>query len=101
MPAPSRRTLLTLMGALALAPSAALGADGKQVDAKKVFPYLDAYLKLPVADRSRFRLAYYFRSNGKPLAVRPDGRVESDPRPWRSWRVARCRSTSSPEPRWG
>ena len=69
-----------------------------------MFPYLDAYLKLPAADRSRFRLAYYFRSNGKPLtapawlvdgaqrqplAVRPDGRVESDPRPWRSWRVAR------------
>ncbi len=94
MPAPSRRTLLTLMGALALAPSAALGADGKQVDAKKVFPYLDAYLKLPAADRSRFRLAYYFRSNGKPLtapawlvdgaqrqplAVRPDGRVERPP----------------------
>eukprot|EP01041_Mallomonas_annulata_P024831 gene24831-45722_t len=69
MTTPSRRTLLTLMGALALAPSAALAADGKQVDAKKVFPYLDAYLKLPAADRSRFRLAYYVKSNGKPLTA--------------------------------
>lgn len=94
MTTPSRRTLITLMGALALAAPAALAADGKQVDAKKVFPYLDAYLKLPAADRSRFRLAYYFKSNGKPLTapawlvdgaqrqaivVRPDGRAERAP----------------------
>lgn len=93
MPAQTRRTLLTLMGALALAPPAA-ATDGKQVDAKKVFPYLEAYLKLPAADRSRFRLAYYFRSNGKPLTapawlvdgaqrqpliIRPDGRAERPP----------------------
>ncbi len=93
MPASTRRTVLTLMGAIALA-SPAAAADGKQVDAKKVFPYLDAYLKLPAADRSRFRLAYAFRTGGKPLtapvwlvdggqrqalALRPDGRIERAP----------------------
>ena len=93
MTTPSRRTLITLMGALALA-APATAADGKQVDAKKVFPYLDAYLKLPAADRSRFRLAYYFKSGGKPLTapawlvdgaqrqpliLRADGRAERAP----------------------
>jgi hypothetical protein len=61
-----RAVLLGLAAAIAAAPAA---AAGKQVDAKKVFPYLDAYLKLPAADRSRFRLAYYFRRDGKPLAA--------------------------------
>lgn len=44
-------------------------AAGKSVDAKKVFPYLDAYLKLPAAERSRFRLTYLFLRDGKPLAA--------------------------------
>lgn len=62
-----RRAVLAGLTAAIAARSAA--AAGKQVDAKKVFPYLDAYLKLPPAERSRFRLAYYFRRDGKPLAA--------------------------------
>lgn len=90
MAPPSRR--LIVLGALALA-TPALAAP-KVVDAKKVFPYLDAYLKLPPADRSRFRLAYAFGRDGKPLTaavwlidgaqrqpvpLRADGRAERLP----------------------
>ena len=87
-----RRSVLTGLAALALATPAV--AAGKVVDAKKVFPYLDAYLKLAPGERSRFRMAYYFKKDGKPLAaqmwlvdgttrqpvgLRPDGRVERLP----------------------
>ena len=90
MAPPSRR--LMMLGALALA-TPALAAP-KVVDAKKVFPYLDAYLKLPPADRSRFRLAYAFGRDGRPLTaavwlvdgaqrqpvpLRADGRAERLP----------------------
>ena len=52
---PARRRVLTGLAALALATPAA--AAGKLVDAKKVFAYLDASLKLGPADRNRFRMA--------------------------------------------
>ena len=38
----------------------------KTVPAKKMFPFLDLYLGIPPADRTRFTLAYYLRSNGRP-----------------------------------
>ncbi len=62
-----RRGVLAGLAALALAGPAAAAA--KVVDANRVFPFLDVYLKIPPADRSRFRLVYAFRSAGKPLAA--------------------------------
>jgi hypothetical protein len=73
MTASRRAVLLGFSAAATLAvPTLASGpaaAAGKSVDAKKVFPYLDAYLKLPPAERSRFRLSYLFLRDGKPLAA--------------------------------
>ena len=63
----ARRAVLAGLAALSLAGRAEAAA--KVVDAKKVFPFLDAYLKLPPADRSRFRLVYTFRSGGKPVTA--------------------------------
>ena len=68
-----RRAVLLGAAAASLAAPTLLAvpaaAAGKSVDAKKVFPYLDAYLKLPAAERSRFRLTYLFTRDGKPLAA--------------------------------
>lgn len=87
----ARRAVLTGLAALALATPA---HAAKLVDARKVFPYLDAYLRLAPGDRSRFRMAYHFKKDGKPLTapiwlvdgasrqpvvVRADGRVERLP----------------------
>jgi hypothetical protein len=63
----ARRLLLVAFGFTAIAGSA-LAAD-KMIDPNKVFPYLQAYWKLPPAERSRFAPAYVFRHNGQPLAV--------------------------------
>lgn len=81
----------------ALAAGPVLAADGpKTIPAKKLFPFLDLYLGIPPADRSRFVLAYYLRSNGKPatgvvvtligasgaratIPVGPDGRLLKTP----------------------
>jgi len=68
----ARRAVLLGFSAAATVAVLASGpaaAAGKSVDAKKVFPYLDAYLKLPAAERSRFRLTYLFTRDGKPLAA--------------------------------
>jgi hypothetical protein len=62
-----RRAVLTGLGAVLAAGPAA--ADDRLVPAKKVFPYLDAYLKLPPGERSRFRLSYLFSRDGKPLTA--------------------------------
>ena len=62
----SRRTLLA--GVLALAAFPAVASD-KLVDPKKVFRYLDEYLKLPAVERSRFRINYYLRVGSKPLTA--------------------------------
>lgn len=61
------RLLAGLVTAMAIA-GAAHAAD-KVVELKKVFPYLDAYLNLPAAERSRFAPTYVFRQNGRPLAA--------------------------------
>jgi hypothetical protein len=65
----SRRAVLLGFSAAATLAVLPAAAAGKSVDAKKVFPYLDAYLKLPPAERSRFRLSYLFLRDGKPLAA--------------------------------
>lgn len=50
----------------------AAAAEAKRAPIKKAFPYLDAYLKIPAAERSRFALAYRLQSKngGPPGAVR-------------------------------
>jgi len=62
----TRRSLVAVAFA-AVAVGPAFAADGpKTFPAKKMFPFLDLYLGIPPADRTRFTLAYYLRSNGKP-----------------------------------
>ena len=41
----------------------------KSVPVGKALPYLEAYLKLPAAERTRFAPAYYFRIGAQPMAV--------------------------------
>lgn len=78
----TRAAAAALMAALALAGPAAGPAlaqakpaaaqQAKQVPIKKAFPYLDAYLKIPAAERSRFALAYRFQTQngGSPGPIR-------------------------------
>jgi len=88
----SRRSIL--VGALALAVASPAAAADKLVDPKKVFSYLDAYLKLPAAERSRFKINYYLHIGPQPLTapvwlvegakrtpvpLRADGRVDRLP----------------------
>ena len=61
-----RRLLLFALTALA-APTAALAAQKDPVKLAKFVPYLELYLKLSPADRTRFSLAYYIVSNNKPV----------------------------------
>jgi hypothetical protein len=61
-----RKTLLALA---ALVPSALAGvarAETQLVKVGQVFPYLDMYLGLPAAQRSRFALGYLLMRNGRP-----------------------------------
>lgn len=89
-----RRALLTLAAAAIAAPAAALAGD-KAIPARKLFPYLDVYLDLAPAERTRFVMAYYLRKAGRPatgvgltlmsagrrtpLPVGPDGRIQHLP----------------------
>jgi hypothetical protein len=62
----TRRGLAGLaLATVAVGPVFAADAP-KTFPAKKMFPFLDLYLGIPPADRTRFTLAYYLRSNGKP-----------------------------------
>lgn len=62
----SRRTLVAAAVAT-FAAGPVLAADAPEgIPAKKLFPFLDLYLGIPTADRTKFVLAYYLRSNGKP-----------------------------------
>lgn len=79
-----------LLFLLLLGPAPALAAP-KSVDAKRVFPYLEAYLKLPPAERSHFTVAYRFRSGEQPLTAPMwlvDGQTRS-PDPVKDGRPAR------------
>lgn len=53
------------LATLAVGPVFAAEAP-KTFPAKKMFPFLDLYLGIPPADRTRFTLAYYLRRDGKP-----------------------------------
>ena len=63
----TRRALVASAAALAIA-GPALAAGQKSVEAGKVFPFLENYLKLPAPERNRFTLAYYMTRDGKPAA---------------------------------
>lgn len=62
-----RRAALAGLMILGLAPLAHADA-GKTVPATKVFPFLEALLKLPPADRARIKVTYALRRDGKPAA---------------------------------
>lgn len=86
-----------LMGLAALLPLSIAGeafAKSKAVEAGKLFPYLDLFLSIPAADRTKFTLAYFYKvQSGGPLAftmispggvrtplpIGPDGRVNRLP----------------------
>lgn len=78
-----RRIFLHGLGVVAVvaAPSAALATAKPPVKISKAYPYLDAFLKLPAAQRSRFHPAYYLTIAGKPPtglhAVAIDGAVRT------------------------
>jgi hypothetical protein len=61
-----RRSVLALMAAAAATPGAALAGPFLPID--KVFPYLTAYLGLPVGDRSHFYLAYRAYRDKHPVS---------------------------------
>ena len=64
---PSRRSLV---GALLCAAAAPAAAEPVTVGLGQLFPFLENYLKLPAAERSRFVLAYYLTLDGKPGGVK-------------------------------
>lgn len=59
------RKALILAAVLAAAATPALAE--KSAPASKVFSYLDKYLKIPPAERTRVRLGYGIRHDGKPI----------------------------------
>ncbi len=66
MRTPSRRHVaLAGLVLLALAPSAR-AEEGKIVPAAKVFPFLEAILKVPPAERARLKVGYGLRRDGRP-----------------------------------
>lgn len=63
----ARRTTLLALALLTLAPAAAVADGGKSVPATKIFPFLEAFLKVPAAQRNRLKLSYGLRQDGKPV----------------------------------
>lgn len=59
---------LFLAAGLAAAAGPALAEPPRTVPAKKIFPYLDLYLSIPPAERTRFTLGYYLKRDGKPFS---------------------------------
>jgi hypothetical protein len=63
-----RRHLLALLIAAAAAPSDVFAANGRTVAINRMFPYLSMFLRTPLADRSRFYLAYRAVRDKRPAA---------------------------------
>jgi hypothetical protein len=63
-------------GALAAALAAPAAAEERKVQAKKAFPFLDAYYRIPAQDRARFSVGYLISSDaGSPsLTLVHEGR---------------------------
>jgi hypothetical protein len=90
---PTRRAALA--GALSTLAATPARAGVKTIPAGKLLPYLEAYLKLPVRERSLFNLAYYAMAGGQParnvrltllhggrrapMAIGDDGRISGLP----------------------
>jgi hypothetical protein len=93
----TRRILrrLALAPLLSLAVAGSAFAEAKQFPLDKAFPYLEGYLKLPPAERTRFVLGYRLMGEARaiqsvrmalldkggtiPVAISPDGRLERLP----------------------
>ena len=87
----TRRAALTGLGALLpLSLAGEAFAKSKGVEAGKLFPFLDLFLSIPAADRTKFTLAYFYKVEAggpltftlvgpggarTPLPLGPDGRV--------------------------
>ena len=67
---PTRRAAVTSLIALAIVSAApfsvARAETGKLVPATKVFSFLEAFLKVPAAERARIKVTYALRRDGKP-----------------------------------
>jgi hypothetical protein len=76
---PNRRAALAAVFlALAVAvPSLTLADAGKLVPAGKVFPFLEAFLKVPAAERARLRVTYSLQQGGRPATGVKAALVES------------------------
>jgi hypothetical protein len=96
---PNRRAVASALTVLALVsaiPLAAQAEAGKVAPATKVFSFLEAFLKVPAAERSRIKVTYALRRDGKratdvkatlieangartPLPIDAEGRFERTP----------------------
>ena len=74
---PHRFCRSLVAAALVLVAASPAVAANKVVDASKAFGHLDAYLKLPAAERSHFTMAFYFHVGPSPLTA-PIWLVEGD-----------------------
>ncbi|CAN5116467.1 hypothetical protein BH10PSE3_BH10PSE3_33760 [soil metagenome] len=63
-----RRAILAGLTAALILTSAAFADAGKTVPATKIFPFLDAMLKVPAAERARIKVTYALRRDGKPVS---------------------------------
>jgi hypothetical protein len=66
---PSRRATLAFTTGLALAGSAFAADRVTVIDAARVYPFLERFLRLPPTEHDRFVLAYYAYANGKPATT--------------------------------
>ena len=79
----SRRAAVAAMVCALVATGAAAQTKTLTVELGKLFPYLDAYYRIPAQERSRFTLAYYVtpasavkvKVGGVDTPLGPDGRV--------------------------
>lgn len=55
------------LGLALIAAATPASAREKIIPAEKLFPYLDRFMKVPAQERSRMRLRYLLRSEGKPM----------------------------------
>jgi len=69
---------LALTAVMALAVATPLRAEEQTYPVAKAFPFLETYLKLPPADKTRFRLIYAPRLDGKFLSGQKATLVEAN-----------------------
>ncbi len=75
-----RAGLVLAIAALAFSTSAL--ADGKPDPAAKAFPYLEKFLRIPAAERSRVRLNYALLQDGKPIPNLKGALIQKDGARW-------------------